>query len=163
MDKSEYLSLPTVTCLPPGEHPDELWGGTGEPWEMRGEDCLCCYPSVYKCRSLLEKHIKETLYTRLFLLIFLHFSLFLLFPALFFPLPFPPLLLLQIPVIFKVSDEAGIIYCSILVSKSITWLLPSPTFTTISSLKTKKMFVKDVLAKEKKSTSSCVLNQDGHY
>lgn len=58
-DQSGYLSLPTVTLLPPGERPED---GRNQEKRMMGER-LCHFLSVYKGRSLLEKHMKSTLDT----------------------------------------------------------------------------------------------------
>lgn len=58
-DQSGYLSLPTVTLLPPGERPED---GRNQEKRMMGE-CWCHFLSVYKSRSLLEKHMKSTLDT----------------------------------------------------------------------------------------------------
>lgn len=44
LDLSGYLSLPTVTLLPPGEHPEE---GSNQGKRMMGE-CSCHFLSVYK-------------------------------------------------------------------------------------------------------------------
>lgn len=151
-DKSGYLSLPTVTLLPPGEHPEH---GRNQGKGLMGE-CLCHFLSVYKSRSLLEKHTKSTSDIPWFF--FLHSSSF-SSSAL-------PSSLCQI---FKVCNEAVVIYSSLPFCPSDSG--PSrhsilhPFLLSYVKEKTpicSRCYPRNMTKKLKNKSSSCVLNQDGH-
>lgn len=93
-DSSGYLSLPTVTLLPPGESTQSKGGIRERGW---WESVCATFLSVYKSRSLLEKHMKSTSDTPWF------FSL---------PSSSSSALPFSLCQIFKVCDQAVVIYSS---------------------------------------------------